>query len=148
VGSCLPNAPPDHDHSLPFPQARIEGIAEGIAEIGEAPDDEEDGPPGPTASEGPELQQLCIIAWYSACMPKTVQIRDIDDATYAGLQRHAAAAGTSVPELLRREATRLAARPTTEEWLARTRRRTSGGSNADTIAALDEIRGPWPNGDC
>jgi antitoxin FitA len=80
-------------------------------------------------------------------MPKTVQIRDIDDAVYAALQRHALAAGTSVPEFLRREATRLAARPTIEEWLARTRRRTSAIGNAETIAALDEIRGPWPDAD-
>jgi hypothetical protein len=80
-------------------------------------------------------------------MPKTVQIRDIDDAVYASLQRHAAAAGTSVPEFLRREAARLAARPTMAEWLARTRRRTSTISDAETIAALDEIRGPWPDAD-
>ena len=40
-------------------------------------------------------------------MPKTVHIRDIDDEVYAALQRHAAAAGMSVPELLRREAKRL-----------------------------------------
>lgn len=78
-------------------------------------------------------------------MPKTVQIRDLDDAIYLGLQRHAVAAGTSVPELLRREAARLAARPTTEEWLARTRRRSSPGTSAQTIEALDEIRGPWPD---
>jgi hypothetical protein len=80
-------------------------------------------------------------------MPKTVQIRDVGDEVYAALQRHAAAAGTSVPELLRREVARIAARPTVEEWLARTRRRTSAGSIADTIAALDELRGPWPNAD-
>jgi hypothetical protein len=80
-------------------------------------------------------------------MPKTVQIRDIDDAVYAALQRHAAAAGTSVPELLRREALRLAARPTMEEWLARTRRRSSETTSAETLAALDEIRGPWPDAD-
>jgi hypothetical protein len=80
-------------------------------------------------------------------MPKTVQIRDIDDAVYAALQRHAAEAGTSVPELLRREAGRLAARPTIEEWLARTRRRSSTLSAAETIEALDELRGPWPDAD-
>ncbi len=80
-------------------------------------------------------------------MPKTVQIRDIDDAVYAALQRHAAAARTSVPELLRREAARLAARPTVEEWLARTRRRTSTMTSAETLTALDEIRGPWPDAD-
>ena len=80
-------------------------------------------------------------------MPKTVQIRDIDDSVYAALLRHAAAAGTSVPELLRREAARLAARPTLEEWLARTRRRSSEISGAETIRALDELRGPWPDAD-
>lgn len=80
-------------------------------------------------------------------MPKTVQIRDIDDDVYAALQRHAASMGGSVPELLRREAARLAARPTVEEWLGRTRRRTSDGSAAETIRALDEMRGPWPDPD-
>ena len=44
-------------------------------------------------------------------MPKTVQIRDIDDEVYAGLVRRAGEEGITVPELLRREAGRLAARP-------------------------------------
>ena len=78
-------------------------------------------------------------------MPRTVQIRDVDDKVYAGLQRHALAAGTSVPELLRREATRLAALPTMEEWLARVSRRSTAGTSHDTVQALDEIRGPWPD---
>ena len=80
-------------------------------------------------------------------MLKTVQIRDIDDEVYAGLQRHAATYGITAPDLLRREAARIASRPTMQEWLARTGRRTSSGTNADTIAALDEIRGPWPDAD-
>ncbi|MEX1178231.1 MAG: hypothetical protein WEB09_07190 [Nitriliruptor sp.] len=78
-------------------------------------------------------------------MVKTLQIRDVDDEVYAGLVRHAADAGISVPELLRRHATRLAARPTTSEWLDRTRRRTSTTSTADVIETLDEFRGPWPD---
>ena len=78
-------------------------------------------------------------------MPKTVQIRDIDDETYATLKRQAAVAGLSVPELLRREVARLAARPSIEEWLERTRRRTSTITNAEVIEALDELRGPWPD---
>ena len=41
-------------------------------------------------------------------MPKTVQIRDIDDDVYAGLVRRAGEEGITVPELLRREAARLA----------------------------------------
>jgi len=69
----------------------------------------------------------------------------LDDDVYAALQRHAAAAGVTVPELLRREAARIAARPTLEEWLARTRRRHTTTTTADVIEALDEVRGPWPD---
>ncbi|MGI8779082.1 MAG: FitA-like ribbon-helix-helix domain-containing protein [Solirubrobacteraceae bacterium] len=76
-------------------------------------------------------------------MPKTVQIRDLDDDVYAGLARRAAEAGISVPELLRAEATRLAARPSVEAWLTRTRRRSSPLGRAEILAALDEQRGPW-----
>jgi len=78
-------------------------------------------------------------------MPKTVQIRDLDDEVYAALARRAAEAGISVPELLREEATRVAARPSLATWLERTRRRTSPLGRADVQAALDEQRGPWPD---
>ena len=78
-------------------------------------------------------------------MPKTIQIRDVDDDVYAALARRAAEAGLTVPDLLRREAARLASRPTVEEWLARTRRRPSGIGRADVLEALDELRGPWPD---
>ena len=44
-------------------------------------------------------------------MPKTVKIRDLDDEVYAGLARRAAEERITVPELLRREAARLASRP-------------------------------------
>jgi hypothetical protein len=78
-------------------------------------------------------------------MPKTVQIRDLDDEVYAGLARRAAEAGVSVPELLRAEATRLAARPTVQEWIQRTRRRSSLVGRDEIVAGLDEQRGPWPD---
>jgi len=78
-------------------------------------------------------------------VPKTIQIRDLDDEVYAALRRRAGESGLTVPELLRREATRLANRPTVEEWLARTRRRPSEIERADVLAALDELRGPWPS---
>lgn len=78
-------------------------------------------------------------------MPKTVQIRDVDDEVYIALVRRAAETGISVPELLRHEATRLANRPSMEEWLARTRRRKSQSSPEDVREALDELRGPWPD---
>lgn len=78
-------------------------------------------------------------------MPKTVQIRDLDDDVYAGLARRAAEAGISVPELLRAEAVRIASRPSVAEWVERTRRRTSPLGRLDILAALDEQRGPWPD---
>jgi antitoxin FitA len=72
-----------------------------------------------------------------------VQIRDLDDDVYAALARRAAEAGVSVPELLRAEAVRLAARPSVEEWLARTRRRSSSLGRVEILAAIEEQRGPW-----
>ncbi|MBU3749784.1 MAG: antitoxin [Mycobacterium sp.] len=78
-------------------------------------------------------------------MPKTVQIRDLDDSVYAALVRRAAEEGITVPELLRREAARLAARPSVATWLARTGRRPSTVSTAEVLATLDEWRGDWPD---
>lgn len=76
-------------------------------------------------------------------MPRTVQIRDIDDDVYRALSLRAAELGLTVPELLRREATRLAARPSVAQWLERTRRRPSDVSSQDIVDAIDELRGPW-----
>jgi hypothetical protein len=80
-------------------------------------------------------------------MTRTIQIRDIDDEVYAGLSRRAAEAGLTVPDLLRREAARIAARPSMEQWLARTARRPSGVDRRQILRALDEVRGPWPDAD-
>jgi hypothetical protein len=77
-------------------------------------------------------------------MPKTVQIRDIDDETYQGLSRRAAELGLSVPEFLRQEAERIARRPSMVEWLARTERRSGRARRTDVVAGLDELRGDWP----
>jgi hypothetical protein len=73
-------------------------------------------------------------------MPKTIQIRDVDDEVYDGLRRRAAEEGVSVPELLRAEATRLATRPSITAWLASTRRRSSEVGTRDVLDALDELR--------
>ena len=80
-------------------------------------------------------------------MPKTIQIRDFDDAVYGALVKRAGEAGLTVPDLLRREAARIASRPSMEEWLERTRRRPSGITREQIIEALDESRGPWPDAD-
>ena len=87
------------------------------------------------------------IRMYDEPVPKTIQIRDLDDEVYAALVRRAAEADITVPELLRREATRLASRLTMSEWLERTRRRPSSISREEVLAAFDEIRGPWPDAD-
>lgn len=89
----------------------------------------------------------CDNACYDAFVPRTVQIRNLDDEVYAALAKRAAEAGLSVPDLLRREAARLASRPTAEEWLARTRRRPSGVAPSEVLDVLDEMRGPWPDAD-
>lgn len=78
-------------------------------------------------------------------MPKTVQIRDLDDDVYEGLAKRAAESGVSVPELLRGEAVRLASRPSVQQWLSRTGRRSSPLGRVEIVAALDEQRGPWPD---
>ncbi|CAN5784216.1 MAG: hypothetical protein ACR2NT_07970 [Acidimicrobiia bacterium] len=78
-------------------------------------------------------------------MPKTVQIRDLDDEVYAALVRRASQEEISVPELLRREAGRLARRPSLGDWLARTRRRPTSIDSFEVIEALDEARGAWPD---
>lgn len=77
-------------------------------------------------------------------MTKTVQIRDLSDETYAALALRAAEERIGVPELLRREADRLASRVTVSEWLRRTRRRTPRTGPFDAVRALDELRGDWP----
>lgn len=78
-------------------------------------------------------------------MAKRIRIRSLNDEVYAALVRRATEAGTSVPELMRREATRLAMRPTLEEWLIRTRRHPSALSSAEVLSAFDDQRGAWPD---
>lgn len=78
-------------------------------------------------------------------MPRTIQIRDLDDDVYDGLARRAGELGISVPDLLRREAARIASRPSMNEWLERTRAGRSTATRADVLDALDELRGPWPD---
>lgn len=82
---------------------------------------------------------------YHPRVAKTIQIRDIDDDVYAGLVRRAAEAGITVPDLLRREAAKIASRPSVAEWLERTRRRPSEVTADEILGILDEERGPRPD---
>ncbi len=54
---------------------------------------------------------------YSTPMSRTVQIRDLPEDVHRVIRIRAAGAGLSLAEYLRREITRLAERPTVEEFL-------------------------------
>jgi hypothetical protein len=54
---------------------------------------------------------------YAREMPKNVQIRDLDDATYETLRARAKASGLSLTRYLRGELERLASSPTPAQWL-------------------------------
>jgi antitoxin FitA len=82
-------------------------------------------------------------------VPKTVQIRNLDDDLYAALRQRAAAIGISVPALLRKHAKRLVqfdlVPPVSmQEWLDRIGDRVPPVCPIDVMSALDELRGPWP----
>lgn len=78
-------------------------------------------------------------------MPKTVQIRDIDDDIYRSIQRHALEEGYSVPEYLKRLIVQAASRPSLSEWIRRTKGRRSDVSRDEILSHLEAIRGPWPD---
>lgn len=81
---------------------------------------------------------------YIRHMSKTIQIRDVPDETYQRLVQRAAETGQSVPDLLRKEAEKLAARLSTREWLDRAERMGGPVRTSDAVELLDEVRGPWP----
>ena len=77
-------------------------------------------------------------------MPKTVQIRNVDDATYDKLRSRAKASDLSLTQYLRRELERLAEERTTmAEWLAEADRWRAehGGLDRDAVErAFEEAR--------
>jgi hypothetical protein len=73
-------------------------------------------------------------------MPKTIQIRGVDDHVYAGLRRRAAEAGVTVPELLRREVARIAAQPSIETRLASLPQRTPSVGRGEVDELLRKVR--------
>ena len=76
-------------------------------------------------------------------MPKNVQIRDLDDATYEKLRARAAAQDLSLAQYLRRELRQSANVPTMADWIvdADRWRAQHGGIPRETIvSALHESR--------
>lgn len=82
----------------------------------------------------------CESACRVAYVPKTLQIRDVDDRTYAELSIRAAQAGLSVPEFVRRELDRIASRPSVAQWLSGIDP-TVIHSEVDAVASLEAVRG-------
>ena len=62
---------------------------------------------------------------------------------YAELQRRARDEGTTVSDLVTRMLRRELAKPSLAEWLAEMPDRPLTDHDVDTVAVLDEIRGPW-----
>ena len=76
-------------------------------------------------------------------MPKNVQIRNLDDATYERLRARAAAHDMSLAQYLRRELRQLANVPTMADWIAdadRWRAQHGGIPRETILEALDESR--------
>lgn len=73
-------------------------------------------------------------------MPKTVQIRDLDDETYTVLRTRAAAENLSLAAYLRRELDRMAAGPTMAEWLAEATDRDWGVDRDTIVETIRDVR--------
>jgi plasmid stability protein len=80
---------------------------------------------------------------YRVEVPKNVQIRNLDDATYEELRRRSAQADLSLSQYLRRELALLASTPTMAAWLDeadRWRAKHGGISRKDLDQAVTEMR--------
>lgn len=78
-------------------------------------------------------------------MSKMIQIRNVPDDVHKKLKAKAARQGLSLSEMLLREATLLAGRPTFEELSERISRREPVNTTAEEIVQIiREARGPLP----
>ena len=72
---------------------------------------------------------------YTACMSRTIQVRDVPEDVHEVLRVRAARAGLSLSEYLRREVSGLARRPTAEDFLARVTAREDAAVDTEQIVA-------------
>jgi antitoxin FitA len=75
---------------------------------------------------------------------KTIQVRNVPDATHAELRVRAAKAGMSLSDYVLAELERTAARPPIAEVLERARNRSGGVSRQGAVDIIREMRGPIP----
>ena len=84
---------------------------------------------------GAELAVIALFQRYSQHMA-TVQVRNLDEDTYATLRTRAAAAGKSLQEFLRALLTEAARHPTLEEVFSRVEAHTGGRLSLDEATEL------------
>jgi plasmid stability protein len=77
-------------------------------------------------------------------MSKMIQIRNVPDEVHRALKVRAAREGTSLSELLLREITKVAERPTLEEFFQRVRQREPVMLDEDPAVTIRKLRGPMP----
>lgn len=74
-----------------------------------------------------------------------LQLKRVPDELHALLRARAEAEGISMSDYVIRLLREDLARPTPEEWLEMVGRNFRGVSvDVDSVALLDEFRGPWP----
>ena len=78
---------------------------------------------------------------YHFCMPVMLQIRNVPDEIHRRLKVRAAAAGTTLSELLLREVTEIAKRPTMQDLLDRISHRDAPRRRVNSVAAVRAERG-------
>ena len=74
------------------------------------------------------------------CMAKMIQVRDVPDAVHATLKARAAREGMSLSDFIKRELTRVAERPSMQEWLDRTKQFKPIASRRTATQVIRELR--------
>ena len=64
---------------------------------------------------------MCGTCLYAEDMSKMIQVKDVPEHVHGILKSRAAREGMSLSDFLKKELARAVERPTTEEWLERTR---------------------------
>jgi plasmid stability protein len=77
-------------------------------------------------------------------MSKMIQIRNVPDEVHRVLKMRAAREGMSLSDYLLREVTKIAERPTLDEFFSRVRRREPVVLDEDPAATIRKLRGPLP----
>jgi hypothetical protein len=81
---------------------------------------------------------------YADRMSKMIQIRNVPDEVHRALKVRAAREGMSLSDFLLREVTKVAERPTLEDFFRRVRQREPVVLDEDPADTIRKLRGPMP----